>query len=466
MFDLFSSPGGGNKTAIPSSLGVIHDDRLRGAAERFYQFRGKLVYLDKVLRRHLNDLCSTMASRALVAQALGSVSENSPLYSLVGATGNEGVNADKDHMKIAWDNDYPVEIGADVTIDSNWIGQSNSDGFAEVSSCPSYAALQAKAGHEASSHLERYENEVAKYVTEWEKTVSTRVATEIKHIQTLYKTMEKYNDKVRRLAESIEQQKKKNVSKKKRADLESKKGRNEQKLRVARTEYRRNLIAGTLLTEEVALRGFKDLIPLMTRLIDLDIHSVTNTTTMDVGDQLAQVRRRMLELAKRYEMDFDAIRTGRLRVLLEEDAAAFCDPAELQSVEENTVVGNRHRRNHTHSSFQSPATSNTSSSASSSREGPVVTPEQRKNIVSATRKRTRGRLPCPPPSLGEERMEIHNKKMNKISEDNDNMDCDDDDDSYQGPNYPKSIYISDKQDGRPFIDDETTLTGQPDLVSV
>ena len=378
----------------PSTTGIA-DDRLRVAAERFNEFRAKLKYLDTILRRHLQDLSRTAASRALVVQALSDVSRNSPIYGLVGG-GTEDAS--------------------------------------------SYAALQAKAGHEASAQLERYENEIVKYVSEWETTTTTRVATELKHIQNLYRTMERYRQTVNNL--KVAEQKKKKV---KPSDLE-KISWNESKLRTAVKEYRRNLIAVTLLTEEVTERGWKDMVPLMTRMIDLDIHSTSNATIAEVVEQLSDVRQEIVELGQRFEMDFEAIRIGRLRVLLEEDAIDFVDPGELRSIEESTVVG----------PVRSTGTTNPTGSSNSNESSSQAGEEEREEANDAV-------LVQPP---------IEEAKEKQLSEfpaaANGTPELEEEDEeSVSGPNYPKSIYMT---SGRGvtsnFNDDETTLTGDPDMVSV
>lgn len=357
----------------------IADDRLRVAANRFYEFRVKLKHLDSMLRAHLNDLKRAAASRASVIHALAKVSQESPILELVGSS------------------------------------STNND------STTSYATTALR-DQQTSVQLDRYEREIVSYVTEWEKTVSTRVATELKHIANLHNKWTKYHQKVEQLKASA--QKKKHPS----SDLEDKITWNESKLRTAKKEYRRNLIAVTLLTEEVTDRGWKDLIPLMIRLIDYDVHATK--TAAGLLAQLNHVREEMVELGRRYEMDFEAIRSGRLRVLLEEDATDFVDPSDLQDLE-STIASIEGR---------------------------------------GSNKRTPTRAPYTPPCSdmdeasqdGEKREEICGEKEEQQKEIADAFD----ETSCAVPDYPSSIYLVDQEGGTSPVDDETTLTGVQDLVSV
>lgn len=359
---LFSRKSGGN-----TNTAVIVDDRLRTAVEHFNDFQAKLHYLNKVLRTHLQDLHKSSASRALVVRALTTVSQGSPMKDIVG-------------------------------------GDDSS----------SYASLQGKADHEASARLEMYEQQIVEYVAEWETTISSRVGSELKHTQDLYRRTEKYRQSVD-----------------KRNQSQEKLSWNESKLRTALKEYRRNLIAVTLLTEEVTIRGWKDMVPLMTRMLDLDISSTSSVAS--VASQLSNMRKEIVSLGQSYEMDFESIRSGRLRVLMEEDAMDFVDPSDLASVEASTVIG-------------AAPPPRLSSTETSSQAGPLESPQEEHRPEKPIREEDKN----------EEKEEKPVKALYPEDEDED-----------RGArlNYPASIYLDPGKQWH-FIDDETTLTGTPDLVSV
>ena len=114
------------------------------------------------------------------------------------------------------------------------------------------------------------------------------------------------------------------------SDLE-KISRNESKLRTAKKEYHRMLVNVTLLTEEVTERGWKDLLPLMIRVINFDVN-VTRATADRLG-RLVEIREEIESLAKRFEMDEDMVRFGRIEVLLESDAMEFVLPEHMQDID-------------------------------------------------------------------------------------------------------------------------------------
>lgn len=267
-----------------SSMGVaaanIENNRLQQAADRFDIFKAKLKQLRNALRAHHTDLVRSEASRSKLVQALcevGHDSSDSPMLNLV--CGGED----------------------------------------------SYVAVHEECNRDMSARLKEYQVELISYIANWEGTVTTRIATELRHVDSLFKTFVRYNNKVESLKAAAD--KKKTV---KDSDL-AKINRNESKLRTARKEYRRNLVSTTLLIEEISDRGWKDLLPLMIRVITFDIEA--STAVADRMRRLAAVRREMEELAERFEMDENAIRFGRIETLLENDAMDFVSPEHMQDID-------------------------------------------------------------------------------------------------------------------------------------
>lgn len=266
-----------------NSLGVntstIADNRLRMAVDRFDIFKAKLKQLRNGLRAHHVDLVRAEASRNQVIAALTEVGSDtdSPLVNLV--SGNE----------------------------------------------TSYAAIHADNSNDMSARLKEYQVDLISYMANWEGVVTTRIATELKHLDKLFKNFQRYHNKVESL--------KTNADKKKAlkdTDLE-KISRNESKLRTARKEYRRNLVSITLLTEEVTERGWKDLLPLLIRMINYDVQS--STAVASRMGRLVEVRNEMEALAERFEMDEDTVLFGRIDTLLEEDAMEFVRPEHREDID-------------------------------------------------------------------------------------------------------------------------------------
>mmetsp|Transcript_8821 Transcript_8821/g.12499 ORF Transcript_8821/g.12499 Transcript_8821/m.12499 type:complete len:501 (-) Transcript_8821:292-1794(-) len=445
------SPLKGKRQQKPSTNGIA-DDRLRIAADRFYEFRSKLQSLDEILKIHLQDLKKVAKSRTQVMETLASVSRDTPLYECVGAgttTGSNSSNSDADKDPI-----------------------SSTDKVMTYTS----ALQQHHDGHYSQPQLERFESEIVSYVDEWETTVSTRVATELKHIQNLHKTWDKYHQKV----ESLKASALKKTPGKKKSDLEEKISWNESKLRTAKKEYRRNLMAVTLFTEEVTDRGWKDLIPVMIRMIDYDNRSRQHAST--IIRSLSKVREEMVELGNRYELDYETIRTGRLRVLLEEDAVDFVDPGDLQDLE-STIAGG---------SIQGGTRTTYFNNSASMREGSRSPLPPSHHHVS----RVQSTPPGPPKNNSSPMTENGSSQAGEDDEEEDDLggkvlppqyqqqqqqqqgnklhttkehEQDAFEDSSACPNYPTSIYLCPEDDGGKgtgIADDETTLTGVPDMVSI
>mmetsp|Transcript_1217 Transcript_1217/g.3253 ORF Transcript_1217/g.3253 Transcript_1217/m.3253 type:complete len:601 (-) Transcript_1217:314-2116(-) len=272
---------------------TVDDLRLRSAAERFVTFRSKLRTLDGALREHHADLVQAERSRAALTDALADAGRGSPLHDLVG--------------------NIPDPTDETNSQDTNRVR--------------SYAALQGDIASTVAPHLAQYREETLVYASEWEKTISTRIATELKHVRRLHATFVKYHRKVESLRNSADKKKGGPSD----ADV-SKIERNESKLRTATKDYRRNLVAVTLLTEEVTDRGWKDLVPLVLMLIEHDVETSARTGEL-ISEKMTAVREETKELGRRYEMDYAGMTTGRLRILLEEDATEFVSPEDMADIE-------------------------------------------------------------------------------------------------------------------------------------
>ena len=396
----------------------IADNRLRQAADRFDIFKAKIKQLRNALRAHHTDLVRAEASRSRVVQALKETSLESPLLDFLGG-------------------DY------------------------------SYEAVHDECGRDMSARLKEYQVNVLTYVANWESTVTTRIATEIRHVDRLYKNFVRYHNKVESLQAAAD--KKKVV---KDSDLE-KISRNESKLRTARKEYHRNLVSVTLLTEEVTERGWKDLVPLVIRIMNFDMES--SGVTAERMSRLADLRKEMEALAKRFEMDEETIRNGRVGILLENDAMDFVRPEDMQDIESiqasvSSYVppSDRLRSNARVSICKPPSEQSLDDvyldSPSGSEDDSACPEDEKKGTVAQIYPNVEcsldrvapvksSLLPVDPNKPG-----IFSKKPSAPLED----ELED-----QGSiiNYPTSIYL--KVDGtmHPMDDDETTLTPYPDMAS-
>jgi predicted RNA-binding protein with PUA domain len=415
-----------------SSMGVvaanIENNRLQQAADRFDVFKAKLKQLRNALRAHHTDLVRSEASRTKVVQALrqvGNDSSDSPMLELV--------------------------CGGEI----------------------SYAAIHEERSRDMSVRLKEYQVELISYIANWEGTVTTRIATELRHVDSLFKTFVRYYNKVESLKATAE--KKKTI---KDSDLE-KINRNESKLRTARKEYRRNLVSTTLLIEEISDRGWKDLLPLMIRMITFDFEA--STAAADRMSRLVSIRREMEELAERFEMNEDAIRFGRIETLLENDAMEFVRPENMQDIDSiqasvaSYIPPAQRLRSKVRSSTSKPPSEaedyfyednpsdsdNDSACPIDEKQGTLaqVHPNVECSIKGIELNASAFDKAAPESLQAPDLKALYVKKPSAPMEE----ELDD-----QGSiiNYPTSIYL--KVDGKmlPLDDDETTLTPYPDMASI
>jgi hypothetical protein len=168
------------------------------------------------------------------------------------------------------------------------------------------------------------------YADEWEQSVSTRVFTEIKHVIKLQNEWARCVAKLEHLKVTFAKKKHQSA-----ADL-TKMKRNEAKLRTARKEYRRNLICVTLLTEEVTDRGWKDLVPLMMKMLQFDLTIAEKA--VGIKEKLESLHKEMRNVAVDYYMKEEDIPEGRLKCLQEEEALDFMSPTDLEGIDLEPTV--------------------------------------------------------------------------------------------------------------------------------
>jgi hypothetical protein len=412
-------------TLATSNIRTIPDDRLRLAAQHFKVFKSKVKQLRNVLREHHLNLVRTEASRDKVVKALTEVSVESPMFDLVGG---------------------PPESALTHALSS-------------------YAAVHTDCSREMATHLAEFQDEMINYVTDWESTVTTRIATELRHVDKLFKEFVRYHNKLEALKASAE--KKKAV---KDADL-ARITRNESKLRTAKKEYRRNLVSVTLLTEEVTERGWKDLVPLMIKMIDYDVES--SNKTVELFNKLIQLQKEMVTLGERFEMDAEDILNGRLAVLMEEDAMEFVRAEHLADIESiqpsvSTYVPpsggplrSSARGAARHAPSESEYSENDSLGHINDENGPERAPRpshaQRNPKVAAA---TKPRAPLDS-SPYDERISANRKSRPPADE---GIEVEEE---ASVKNYPTSIYLKfDGTTNMPVLDDETTLTDYHGMVSI
>uniref|UniRef100_A0A7S4T3V8 Uncharacterized protein n=1 Tax=Ditylum brightwellii TaxID=49249 RepID=A0A7S4T3V8_9STRA len=399
-----------SKTSKPN----IADDRLRQAADGFHTFTAKLKKLNVAVKAYHQDTVRAQASRARLVSALSDVASDSPLSSLMRTSPDQ------------------------------------QDG-----SIVAYANTHKRAVNSVQFSLERYQNEMITYVDEWETTISNRICTELRHVESLHKNWAKYDSKVASLKSASEK-------KTKKKDSDSVKiGRNESKLRTARKEYRRNLISLTLLTEEVTERGWKDLVPLMLKMLEFDIE--TSHESVELMERLKEVQDEFLCLAHRYEMGDGEIRDGRLKMLLEDDALEFVRTEDRRDIESLQPSINTSTPLLSRSHSSSTESNDLSSSPIDVKKLQTIqsTPPTSESDLSPGDKPSRSEQPEVNPEQTEQPKITYVRKETIPDIENESVD------ERGRAVMPTSIYLQFDEDGvASGIDDMTTLTPYPDRASV
>lgn len=306
----------------------IADDRLRQSAEDFFSFKSQLKQLNAALRTHHSDAARSMSSRAEILQLFSGMSVESPLRNLLSASGaptEDFVGSRGSVCSVLLDEGIKEERAVEEPLQPS-----------QQNEFPTpYQELYA-INMRRLANVEQCQREMIEYVAQWDQVVTSRICAELRHVKKLQSTWVQYELKVKALKASIA---KKQRKEKENVDL-SKVTRNETKLRRAKKEYRNNLICTTLLVEEITKRGWKDLVPLVLKMLQNDVNVVKETSSL-LGPLLS-LQDELKAVCSRFEMTEEACLNGRLRLLLEEDATDFARPEDMEdigTIEAFTVVG-------------------------------------------------------------------------------------------------------------------------------
>ena len=320
----------------------IADDRLKEAAEKFFVFKTQLKQLSAALaENHKADKQARLA-RMKMLHALSALSVESPIASLVGSsaevadavstgkdtTGHESL--DEGIIREKTNEGVPSNANKNAAADSadnaptNQSKGDQSDTGGAGAVVTSYHTLQANFV-EQLENLVKCQEEMLDYVKHWDQVVTSRVCAELRYVKKLQSTWLSYEMKV----ESLKASAAKKQTKNKPVDL-SKVTRNETKLRRTRKEYNNNVIRTTVLIEEIVYRGFKDLVPLLMRLLHYDMEVAQASATL--VDPLKVLKDEMKAVCSRFDMADDVIVDGRLQQLLEEDAIDFARPEDMEDI--------------------------------------------------------------------------------------------------------------------------------------
>jgi hypothetical protein len=161
----------------------------------------------------------------------------------------------------------------------------------------SYAAIHLQLHRKNKLYHDKYTEHILNYATEWERILTTRITGHLRQSETLRVDLDHYGKKVEDLHKSIN----KTMTKGKIVGDENvdKLKRNEAKLVQARQEYDRfvNDLCG--LMEEVMLRGWKDLHPLLVKMAQFDT-TLSNEESTLLRSGMGNVAERLKGMRNEY----------------------------------------------------------------------------------------------------------------------------------------------------------------------
>ena len=313
----------------PTNTSNIADDRLKAAAERFFVFKTQLKQLAAALLENHKQDKQTRLARLKLLHALSALSVESPIAGLVGAPAvAEAASSTKDGIKHESLDDGIVGENAKGEEAENVPTEKSEDEQSDTAASvvTSYHALQANFV-EQLENLVQCQEEMLEYVKHWDQVVTSRVCAELRYVKKLQSNWLSYEMKVESLKASVAKKQIKNKPVDK--DL-SKVARNETKLRRTRKEYNNNVIRNTVLIEEITLRAFRDLIPLLMKLLEYDAEVAKQTTSL--VEPLKKLKGEIQSVCSSFDMTDDVILSGRLQQLLEEDAIDFARPEDIEDI--------------------------------------------------------------------------------------------------------------------------------------
>ncbi|KAL3811679.1 hypothetical protein ACHAXA_010318 [Cyclostephanos tholiformis] len=248
-------------TRIKDTTGIAksknRSEDLTELRRKYQQFSKNLKYLITTLTNNHASMVAYGKSRLEVAKAINALTVDTPLFGCAGDIPAAAVGTT--------DGGSAAPAGGEGG-DAN---SSSTDLVVVGGNNPSsYAAIHLQLHRKNKLYHDKYTEHILNYATEWERILTTRITGHLKQSETLRVDLDHYAKKVEDLHKSIN----KTMTKGKIVGDENvdKLKRNEAKLAQARQEYDRfvNDLCG--LMEEVMLRGWKDLHPLLVKMAQFD----------------------------------------------------------------------------------------------------------------------------------------------------------------------------------------------------
>jgi hypothetical protein len=254
------------KEAIGAANPNYSSPDLKTLEARFGVLKGQLANLVAALSDHYESMVRLNKTRSQVAKAIGDISSESPIYVYAGAPAAEA----------------------------------SADGTDETT--VSYASVHNVLASRHEMYTERYLQFVVKYAAEWEKVVVTKITASLKKAENLRVDLDHYQSKVDNMQHSMRNA----VDRGKAVDpnQQERMRRNTEKLQNARNEYESFVAALCVLLEEVTDSCWKDLQPLLTKIIQFEwtLNSDEARFLQNINHALDALE----DVARKHGLDFNA----------------------------------------------------------------------------------------------------------------------------------------------------------------
>jgi len=222
------------KEAIGATNPNYSSPDLKTLEARFGVLKGQLANLVAALSDHYESMLRLNKTRSQVAKAIGDISAESPIYVYAGAPAGS------------------AEASADGTDETT----------------VSYASVHSVLASRHEMYTERYLQFVVEYAAEWEKVVVTKITASLKKAENLRVDLDHYQSKVDNMQHSMRN----TVDRGKAVDpnQQERMRRNTEKLQNARNGYESFVTDLCVLLEEVTDSCWKDLQPLLVKIIQFE----------------------------------------------------------------------------------------------------------------------------------------------------------------------------------------------------
>jgi len=214
------------KQAVGTSKSSNTSSDLASAAGNFEVMKKRLKLLISSLKAHHQALLHVHKTRSDAVQLVATFSLNSPIFECAGELCSEGKNV------------------------------------------LSYASVHSSMASQQKIFGDKYGQFVVNYAVEWERVLTERITQGLKKSNEMRVELDHYEEKLKSIRMTVNVA----IAREKKIDpkLSEKLRRNEEKFKTAKIGYEKYVHALTVLIDEATLRSWKDLHPLLVKMIQYD----------------------------------------------------------------------------------------------------------------------------------------------------------------------------------------------------